>query len=111
MTKSECRNYFTEKRKKLSPTAIINLSNHIFNQLVNKVKLNNSTISLFLPIEAKKEIDTSIFLRRAKEFNISFGIPVANFDSKTMIHYKYENSDQISISNYGIPEPTYGEII
>jgi 5-formyltetrahydrofolate cyclo-ligase len=100
MIKSECRKLFSEKRKELSES--------ILNRLLDTIDLKNKTVSLFLPIESKKEINTYPLLNLKKELNIRFALPVADFNTNEMIHYLYENSEQLATNNYGIPEPVYG---
>lgn len=108
MTKSECRKIYTEKRKQLSDSALKLESERILTQLTETIDLRNKTVSLFLPIQSKREINTYPLLDLKNHLNIRFVLPVADFETNNMIHYLYENEKQLSISEYGIPEPVYG---
>lgn len=108
MTKSEYRKIYTEKRKQLSDSTIQLESERILTRLTDTIDLRNKTVSLFLPIQSKQEINTYPLLDLKNEQNIRFALPVADFDTNNMQHYLYESMDQLSISEYGIPEPVYG---
>lgn len=108
MTKSECRKIYTEKRKQLSDSTLKLESERALIQLTETIDLRNKTVSLFLPIQSKQEINTYPLLDLRDKLNIRFALPVADFETNSMIHYLYENEQQLSISEYGIPEPVYG---
>lgn len=111
MTKDECRKLFSEKRKKLSDTDLKSASEKIILQLLNHVNLTGKTVSLFLPILAKREIDTFPLLERRNELAARFAFPVADFASGTMRHLEYEADQQLALNNYGIPEPANGRTV
>lgn len=108
MTKSECRKIYTEKRKKLSDSTLKLESERILIRLTEIIDFKNKTVSLFLPIQSKREVDTYPLLELKNELNVRFVLPVADFETNNMLHYLYENPEQLSISEYGIPEPIYG---
>lgn len=108
MTKSECRKHYTEKRKQLSAVEIESQSKIILETLLNTFDFNGKTISVFLPIQAKREINTYPILNKRTELNYRVALPVANFETNTMFHYLYEHPGQLVTSEYGIPEPVSG---
>lgn len=111
MTKDECRKLFSEKRKRLSESELESASEKIILQLLKHTDLTGKTISIFLPIPAKREIDTFPLLERKNELTARFALPVADFSSGTIQHLEYENKQQLVPNNYGIPEPLNGKII
>lgn len=111
MTKSECRKLFSDKRKQLSDNELENESKKILSRFTGSNDLKNKTVSLFLPIKSKREINTYPLLDLQNSLNIRFALPVADFETNSMQHYLYESSKQLSASKYGIPEPTYGTTI
>lgn len=108
MIKSECRKLFSEKRKQLSDFELEQESEKILETLLQDFDLTDKTVSIFLPIKVKREINTFPLLNAGKERNIRFALPVADFTTNGMQHFIYENSEQISVSDYGIPEPNGG---
>lgn len=111
LSKQECRELFNEKRKLISPQQLRVLSENISNLLFTHFNLENKLVSLFLPIEQKKEINTYIILDKALNLNASICIPKANFENNELKHYLYEGPEQLETSAYHIPEPKYGKII
>jgi 5-formyltetrahydrofolate cyclo-ligase len=108
MTKSECRQLFSEKRKQLSDSEIGQLSQEILTRLIQSFDLKGKTISVFLPIKSKKEINTYPLLDLRQALNIRFGLPVADFSTNTMSHFLFEDMHQIQVNAHGIPEPIKG---
>lgn len=111
MTKSECRKQYTEKRKQLSAGEIESRSEMILNTLLNTFDFNGKTISVFLPIQAKREINTYPILNKRTTLNYRVALPVAHFETNTMSHYLYEHPEQLITNEYGIPEPVTGTMV
>lgn len=111
MTKAECRKIFASKRKSLTNAEIEIQSTHILSLLTTSFDLKNKTISLFLPIAAKQEINTFPLLQLTEKLTIRFVLPVSDFSSNTLKHIVYEEDEQLQLNDYGIPEPTYGQSI
>ena len=111
MTKSECRKTFSLKRKYLTNTEIEIQSTQILSLLTTSFDLENKTVSLFLPIVTKQEINTFPLLRLTEKLNTRFVLPVSDFSSNTLKHIVYEGDEQLQLNDYGIPEPTYGQSI
>lgn len=111
LSKQECRKLFNEKRKLIAPHQLRVLSEKISTLLFTNFNLENKLVSLFLPIEQKKEINTYIILDKAINLNASICIPKANFENNELKHFLYEGPEQLETSVYQIPEPKYGKII
>lgn len=111
MTKSELRELYRSKRLMLSPRELERLSETIVEQTLTHFQLEEKTISLFLPIERQKEVNTYLLWERAKNIGARVAIPKSNFESMEMRHYLFESTDQLEINEKGIPEPKKGKII
>jgi len=61
-----------------------------------------------LPIDRLAELNTWHFLEQCP--SATFFLPVVKADT-TLIHVKYESKAQIQTSEWGIPEPLFGEEI
>lgn len=108
MTKAECRKLFSEKRKQLTDFELKSKSEKVLQHLLDTIDLSNKTVSVFLPIKAKREINTFPLLEKGIEMNVRFALPVSDFTTNNMQHFAYENRAQISENSYGIPEPVTG---
>jgi len=107
MKKEALRKQFKEKREEMSAIARENQSLAIFNRAIHNLEMTGKKISIFLPISRFNEINTQHFIER---INADFYLPV--IDSKTTLkHVLYESSEQIKVTEWGIPEPQYGETI
>ncbi|MFT5821401.1 MAG: 5-formyltetrahydrofolate cyclo-ligase [Crocinitomix sp.] len=107
MNKKELRSKYKQLRKELSKQEMAERSLAIFEMTESGFELEGKAISVFLPIERFSEIDTWHFLRKIKA---NFYLPVINGENE-LVHIKYENPSQIKVSDWGIPEPTFGENI
>jgi len=111
MTKDELRAYYLDKRKTLSPKKLEQISSNICHTAFSKFQLENKKISLFLPIERKKEINTYKIWEKAMSLNAQVAVPKVNPKSGELKHIVFESVDQLEISSYDIPEPKKGRII
>lgn len=108
MIKSVCRTLYLEKRMLLSTEELEALSHAILLQVKQTVSLSGKTISLFLPIQNKRELNTYPILQLKDQIDCTFALPVADFQTNEMKHLLYESDAHIEISKYGIPEPQSG---
>jgi 5-formyltetrahydrofolate cyclo-ligase len=111
MTKTEIRSLYIQKRKALSDDLYFGLSQQLADQFFfhfHQKLLNTNTLSIFLPIEEKKEPNTNFILKilfqRFKKIRVS--VPATNFETNEMFHYKVDNETMFEKNKYGIPEPT-----
>ncbi len=111
MTKDEIRNYYLAKRETLSPKKLEKISSDICHTAFSRFQLEKKKISLFLPIERKKEINTYKIWEKALSFDAQVAVPKINPKSGELKHIVFESVDQLEISSYGIPEPKRGRVI
>ena len=104
MKKKEIRQLYKQKRANLSSTQREQFSAQISAEYLNFTEDSAKHVSIFLPIERLYEIETKIIIKHSKA---AFYLPVVRDDK--LIHIRLESLDQIQISDWGIPEPTYGE--
>jgi len=111
MTKEELRNIYQEKRLMLSPKKLEEISESICHIAFSNYQLEKKKISLFLPIERKREINTYKIWEKALSFDAEVAVPKVNFKTNELKQILFESTDQLEISSYGIPEPKKGRII
>jgi 5-formyltetrahydrofolate cyclo-ligase len=111
ISKIEVRQQFLDRRKSLSPTQINDWSSQICDLLFYSFQFNNKSISLYLPIEKFNEVNTYYILEKAQSLDIKVYLPVTNWKNKTISHILYETPAQLSINKFGIPEPSYGNMV
>lgn len=110
MTKEELRAYYLKKREQLSPKRLDDISQQISHMLFSNYQLEDKMVSLFLPIERKKEINTYLIWEKARSFDAKVAVPKVS-SSKDIKHVIFDAHDQLEISSYGIPEPKKGRIV
>lgn len=104
MKKKQLRITYKEKRKELSSSDKDLLSAQITERLINEFDLTGKRISIFLPIERFSEIDSWKIINAV---DAEYILPVIKGKDE-LVHIQYESKDQIEISDWGIPEPTFG---
>lgn len=111
MTKKEARAYFKQKRLEISPDELFNRSELICNAVFSSFQLENKTISLFLPIERQKEINTYMILEKGVAIGTKVALPKTIESNHTLKHYLFDSHSQLSLSDLGIPEPSSGKLV
>lgn len=111
MFKKELRKKYLAKRFQISEFEINFRTNKILDLLLTNFSFSDKSISLFLPIKSKNEINTYLLLNLAINQNSKVGIPKSLFKTSEMIHYQFESFNQIELNEYDIPEPIYGNLI
>lgn len=111
MKKQEIRLLFRERRRALTPKELDDKSTSICHQLFSSFQLEGKTVSLFLPIERHKEINTYEILEKGISIGTRIGIPKSNFSNASMKHYVYEPGSQLVLNDLGIPEPNGGKVL
>lgn len=104
MLKAEIRKSYKEKRSGLTDIEINENSLSICMQLFENVDFQLKKVSVFLPIERFQEINTWEIIERV---SATYVLPVIK--DEQLIHMVYESREQIKVSDWGIPEPTYGK--
>lgn len=111
MTKATIRKYYMDKRLALSPGQLERISEQICHNAFKYFQLESKKISLFLPIERKKEINTYKIWEKALSFDAQVAAPKVNAKTNELKHILFESEDQLELSSYGIPEPKKGRIV
>lgn len=111
MNKEELRKYYFEKRLTLSPRKLDEISSKICHTAFSNFQLEKKKISLFLPIERKREINTYKIWEKAQSFDALVAIPKINEKTNELKQVLFETEDQLEITSYGIPEPKRGRVI
>lgn len=111
MTKEELRSKYLSLRKTLSPRDMEIISDAITLNLFKNFQFENKKVSMFLPIERTKEINTYKIWEKALSFGAQVAVPKINPKTEEMKHLLFETEDQLEISEWGIPEPSKGRII
>lgn len=111
MTKADLRSLYRDRRMQLSPGELERLSETIVEQAMRHFQLEEKTVSLFLPIERQREVNTYLLWRKAVNIGARVAIPKSNFETFEMKHYLFESTDQLDINEKGIPEPRKGKVI
>ena len=111
MNKEDLRNHYLAKRMILSPKDLESISEKISFQLFSNFQFEKKKVSLFLPIERAKEINTYRIWEKAMSFGAEVAIPKINKSSNEIKQVLFESVDQLEISKWGIPEPKKGRII
>jgi 5-formyltetrahydrofolate cyclo-ligase len=111
MLKKDLRKKYLKKRFEINELDIDIQSNEILDILNSKFDFSNKTISLFLPIKSKHEINTFCFLNYFLNQNVKISIPKSIFETFDIIHYEFENLSQLQLNEYNIPEPTHGNVV
>jgi 5-formyltetrahydrofolate cyclo-ligase len=105
MKKIELRKLYKQKRKELSEDTIMKLQEKMYAQIFQLDFSESQNIHVFLPIERQKEINTYpiIAFLRSKSKNII--VSKSDFNTATLTHFILEKDTELSINEYGIPEP------
>lgn len=111
MTKQELRHNSLELRKTLSPKQLEIISENICYLAFSSFQLEKKRISLFLPIERTKEINTYKIWEKAISFGAEVAVPKINYNTNELKHVLFESKDQLEIAEFGIPEPKRGRVI
>lgn len=110
MKKKDIRALYQSKRLELSPTIIEERSQIICHTLFSNFQLCDKFVSLFLPIEKKKEINTYYILEKGISLDVKFAFPKVISQNK-LSHILYDSQSQLVVSKWGIPEPQSGKKI
>ncbi|MBI1837420.1 MAG: 5-formyltetrahydrofolate cyclo-ligase [Flavobacteriia bacterium] len=109
MTKKELRKKYTSKRNELQQNELDAINNKILN-IINEQYYKNKTISIFLPIQNKNEINTFQIIKSLETEN-RITSSVSNFTTFEMEHLVLDSNTELSYNNFQIPEPKSGQKI
>ncbi|MDR2206821.1 MAG: 5-formyltetrahydrofolate cyclo-ligase [Flavobacteriaceae bacterium] len=108
MTKSELRKIYLEKRKNLSESEILRLSEKIFENFISKFQpTENQNVHIFLSIKKRREIHTPIFMDYFFENKIKVFVP--KIVGNTLISIELTPETKFIVNSWGISEPETDE--
>ncbi|MGE8537410.1 MAG: 5-formyltetrahydrofolate cyclo-ligase [Chryseobacterium sp.] len=108
MLKAELRKKYTQKRKALSSDEAFLLSEKIFENFIDHFNpQEGEKVHVFIPIPARKEIDTQIFIQYFLAKNIRVYVPKIVGDRLISIEI-FENT-VFETNSWGISEPVSNE--
>jgi 5-formyltetrahydrofolate cyclo-ligase len=111
MNKKELRKLYLDKRLTLSPKDLEIISERICHSLFSNFQFEKKKVSLFLPIERTKEINTYRIWEKATSFDAQVAIPKVDAKSNEIKQILFESEDQLELSSWGIPEPNKGRVV
>jgi 5-formyltetrahydrofolate cyclo-ligase len=111
MTKQELRTFYKTRRLELSSNELEERSQLICENVFKNFQLEEKQISLFLPIERQKEINTYKILEKGMAIGAKIALPKMDDDEFNLKHFQFENHTQLKTNNWGIPEPQFGKLI
>ncbi|WP_426476937.1 5-formyltetrahydrofolate cyclo-ligase [Chryseobacterium sp. CBSDS_008] len=108
MLKAELRKKYTQKRKALSSDEAFLLSEKIFENFIQYFNPKASEkVHIFIPIAARKEINTQIFIDYFLAQNIRVYVPKIVAD--TLINIEISEDTVFETNRWGIAEPVSNE--
>lgn len=111
MKKQELRAHYKHLRLSLAPGELDERSNAVCLRLFTQFQLSEKTVSMFLPIERLKEINTYLILEKGISLDVRIALPKMNPDTNSLRHFLFENHSQLEINALGIPEPKRGKSV
>ncbi len=108
MLKAELRKRYTQKRKALSVDEAFLLSEKIFENFIHYFDpKEGEKVHIFIPIPARKEIDTKIFVNYFLAKNIRVYVPKIAGDK--LVNIEIFEDTVFETSSWGIEEPVSNE--
>ncbi len=108
MLKAELRKKYTQKRKALSRDEAFLLSGKIFENFIQYFKPEESEkVHVFIPISARKEIDTQIFIDYFLGRNIRVYVP--KIVGNKLLNIEIFEDTLFETNKWGISEPVSSE--
>lgn len=111
MNKQELRELYKEKRKGLSPGELGSYSSAIVELALSTFQMEQKVVSLFLPIERQKEINTYSMWEKITGFGSQVAVPVMNAQKGDLKHILLLSHGQLAVNEIGVPEPQHGKVI
>jgi 5-formyltetrahydrofolate cyclo-ligase len=108
ITKQTLRKQYKALRASLDDAAIADQSLAIANQALKLPIWKYTNYHIFLPIEHKREVDTSYLLHVLQGKDKSIILSKSNFETHMMQHVFLQENTRIEISEFGVPEPQEG---
>lgn len=113
MNKQVLRDLFLEKRKTLTQSELRRRSHLLCQNAIEFIQQHNEThYHIFLPIERQKEPDVwPVFHWLIDSPDHAVYLSKTHFQQKKLTHYHIQDAGDMSVGNFGIPEPQKGQLI
>lgn len=112
MEKAELRDLIKVKRSELSQETRDQISLKIKEQLFNAFDFEGKTVSIFLPINKFKEVNTYPIFERLKTIpNCRIALSKSGFNDLSMHHFEWTSKTKVVKNKWSIPEPEGGKRI
>lgn len=108
MTKSELRKYYTYLRSTLSSEQREDMSYQIASKVLSLPIWNYEYYHIFLPIESKCEVDTTMILPILQGKQKKIVLSQTDFKAQKLHHILLTDDTLIKENKWGIPEPVGG---
>jgi len=108
LDKAHLRKLVKNQRAQLSPKELQVISEKVMAILVENFDFGAKLTNIFLPIEKFHEINLFPLIDLITTKGGKICLNTSDFTAQKLSTHLYENKDQIKISPFGIPEPTYG---
>ena len=108
MDKKAIRKKYKALRLTLNQDEIDSQSMAIANNTLQLPIWEATNYHIFLPIDAKNEVNTEFILHILQGRDKSVILPKVNFETFEMEHYLLQENTELRLSTYGIPEPVSG---
>ncbi len=106
--KKTLRLKYKKLRENLSEDSIAEMSLQIANQALKLPIWDKTYYHIFLPISAKKEVNTEYVMHILQGKDKSIIVSKADFSTGEMTHFLLQENTVLKTSEYGIPEPVSG---
>lgn len=113
MLKADLRKIYLTKLQSLAPAERLEKSNEIAEQFRQTFALEKiKVLHLFLPIERNNEIQTSFIYQKIWHAfpQLKTVVPRINRETGEIESLEFNSSTQLSVKNWGIPEPIGNEL-
>lgn len=107
VTKSAIRKSLLTKKQEISDNEYLTSSTLIEEKLKSLLEeLNPQVIHSYLPIKRNREPDTFPIINWLLKKNRKILISKTDFENKSMSHFDFNQTTELAINKWGIPEPT-----
>lgn len=112
-TKKDLRITYLEKRLNLPATAAATANAAILQRCMGLDYSGMRYVHLFLPIDAKKEVDTRPLAQWLREAHPQVNLVLSGTDMQTsqMLHYLWDAHTVLTTHRYGMTEPAGGTLV
>jgi len=111
LTKEELRRRYAKERRQLTSEIFEEQNKLLRDQLFQELSGNKGLIHVFLPIQAKKEVDTWPVLYWCWERGYTTCTSITHFSSNQLTHSLINAATEFEENKWGVPEPIGASIV